>query len=75
MNDPQRMQILRYLEQGNTLTVAEALSKFGCYALSQRCGELRRAGHPVESRMISTQSGKRVAEYRYEHRHETEVPA
>jgi hypothetical protein len=61
--ESQRLQVLRYLAQGNTLTVAEALHKFGCYALSQRCGELRKAGWPVESQMIETETGKRIAQY------------
>ena len=58
-------QILEYLKEGNTLTVAEALSLFGVYALSQRAGELRRAGWPIESEMVRVASGKRVAQYRF----------
>jgi hypothetical protein len=66
MSESQKEVILRYLENGGTLTVAEALNKFWCYALSQRCGELRRDGHPVGSRMIKTHNAKRIAEYFYE---------
>lgn len=63
MKDPQKLVILRYLAQGNTLTVAEALTKFGCYALSQRVGDIRREGWPVVSEMVEVKSGKRVARY------------
>lgn len=53
----------KHFDAGGTLTVAEALTAFGIYALSQRCGELRGEGYPLASRMIETASGKRVAEY------------
>lgn len=62
--DTQQGQILRYLRAGGSLTVAEALSMFGCYALSQRCGELSRAGWPIISEMVKLANGKRVARYR-----------
>ena len=57
--------ILAYLEiEGNSLTVLEALeAPFRCYALSQRVGELKRAGHPIKSEMVKLPSGKRVARY------------
>lgn len=45
-------RILDYLKSGKSLTVVKALKEFGCYALSQRVGELRRAGHPIESTMV-----------------------
>jgi hypothetical protein len=49
--------------QGKRLTVAIALSEHGCYALSQRVGELKRMGWPIKSRMIVTTGGARVSEY------------
>lgn len=55
--------LLLALNRGERLTVADALSRYGCYALSQRMGELRRKyGWPVQSKMIEV-NGKRVAEY------------
>ena len=51
-------------DRGESLTVATALSSYGIYALSQRCGELERKwGYPVDSRFIDTPTGKRVKEY------------
>ena len=51
------------MKRGEQLTVAEAMSRYGVFALSQRCGELIRQGHPVNVEMIKVQSGKRVAQY------------
>lgn len=56
-------KILRYLESGGTLTVAKALALFGCYALSQRIGNLIKEGHPIEKETITTRTGVRVTEY------------
>ena len=61
----QKAQILAYLKSGRSITVLDALQRFGCYALSQRIGELRRAGHPISSRMIRTTTGKDIAQYAY----------
>ena len=62
--DTQQGRILRYLRSGGSLTPLEALQMFGCMALSQRVGELSRAGWPIISEMVRLSSGKRVARYR-----------
>lgn len=59
----QHYEILMYLEKGGRLTVAKALTELGVYALSQRCGELRKQGWPIQSRTIETNGGARVSEY------------
>lgn len=56
--------LLAALQNGERLTVAIALERYGVYALSQRCGELKRMGWPITSEMVTTPTGKRVAEYR-----------
>ena len=56
-------QLLAAMKRGEQLTVAEALDRYGVYALSQRCGELIRQGHPINVETIKVQSGKRVARY------------
>ena len=53
----------RHFDAGGRLTVASALSQLGIYALSQRCGDLRREGYPVVSRTVETEGGARVSEY------------
>lgn len=57
-------ELLMAMKMGERLTVAKALSQHGCYALSQRCGELRRwYGWPIQSRFIDTPGGAKVKEY------------
>jgi len=57
--------ILAHFQAGGTLTVLEALeAPFRCYALSQRCGELRRDGHNVQGEWVDLPSKKRVKRYR-----------
>jgi len=55
--------LLQALQRGEKLTVAQALTQYGCYALSQRMGDLKRMGWPVLTATITTISGKRVAQY------------
>jgi hypothetical protein len=62
-NGTQQYQILEALKRGEYLTVADALTKYGVYALSQRCGELRRMGWPIVSQMRTLANGKRIAVY------------
>ena len=62
----QAYEILTYLKSGRTLTVATAMTELGVYALSQRCGELRKMGWPIKSRMVEIHPGTRVAEYSLE---------
>jgi len=52
-----------WFDAGQSLTVLEALQRFGCYALSQRVGELRREGYPVDKIMVELGNGKRIARY------------
>ena len=59
----QEARILDHFKKGGTLTHIEAEVKFGCARLAARVNALRRRGHEIESRMVETASGKRVAEY------------
>ena len=59
----QAYEILMYLQGGGRLTVAKALRELNVYALSQRIGELKRAGWPIQSHMVETAGGARVSEY------------
>ena len=42
----------------------DALNEAGCFSLSQRCGELRRAGVSVMDRWLDLPNGKRIKQYR-----------
>lgn len=46
------------------LTPLDALERCQCLSLSQRCGDLRRAGVNVVSRWVDLAGGKRVKAYR-----------
>jgi hypothetical protein len=61
----QRLDILRYLAKGGSLTPLKALRLFGTLSLSQRIGSLKREGWPIQSELV--RRGKKiVAEYRYQ---------
>lgn len=62
MKTPVRMEILRHLAKGHSLTPLTALNKFGCLSLSQRIGELKRQGWPVASKLVKVGQA-RVARY------------
>ena len=59
----QKAAILAELQAGHRLTPLTALIRVHTLALSQRIGELKRDGHPIQSRMVELDGGKRVAEY------------
>lgn len=59
----QTYRLLLAMKKGVRLTVAKALTEYVVYALSQRCGELRRMGWPIMSRLVEVESGARVALY------------
>ncbi len=61
----QAKQILKHLQEGNTITPLEALNKFGCFRLGARIWDLKKKGHRIEPRMIESE-GKHYAEYRLE---------
>lgn len=57
-------ELLMAMQAGIRLTVKKALVEYGCYALSQRVGDLKRKyGWPVKDQFIETQGGAVVKEY------------
>jgi hypothetical protein len=59
----QHYDLLAAFKRGERLTVLTAIQNYGVYALSQRCGELKRQGWPVKSETKSLPNGKSVSEY------------
>jgi hypothetical protein len=57
-------RILAHLSAGRTLTTLQAFKRWQITTLSQRCTELRKRGHRIESEMVETRGGARVARYR-----------
>jgi len=46
------------------ITPVDALNLAGCLSLSQRCGDLRRAGVVVLDKWVQLPNGKRIKAYR-----------
>jgi hypothetical protein len=64
----QRENILAHLLACKTLTPVEALDMYGCFRLGARIWELKQpqhGSHPIITKMVTLDSGKRVAEYIY----------
>lgn len=59
----QHSTLLMAFQRGESLTVGVALEKYRVYALSQRVGELKKMGWPIESEMIETNGGARICRY------------
>lgn len=57
----------QHFDSGRSLTFLESVELYGVLALSQRVGELKRDGYPIESRMIELPNGKRIAQYYKRH--------
>lgn len=63
--ESQRLEILKHLKKGRSVTPLEALEKWGCMRLSGRIIELRRAGHNIVTE-VEEKNGKRYARYKME---------
>lgn len=60
----QLYELLLAFERGEKLTVKLAMDRYGCYALSQRVGNLKNDyGWPIKRKMIEVRTGTWVAEY------------
>lgn len=60
----QNETILAHLKTGQTITPMLAYELYGCLALHSRISELRRAGHTIYCRHMTTDTGKRYGLYR-----------
>jgi len=58
----QAHMLLLAFGRGERLTVLTAIQNYGVYALSQRCGDLKRLSWPISSRTIHA-NGKSFSEY------------
>ena len=61
----QKQLILRHLKVKGSITPIEALNLYGCFRLSARIQDLRKANHPISTKMISDRN-KRFAQYFYD---------
>lgn len=61
----QHQMLTEHFQAGGSLTVLEAIQQYGCYALSQRVGELKKPPFNLDivTEMVEIPSGKRIARY------------
>lgn len=59
----QKRAILKHLEEGKTITAAQAMRLFRCERLAARIRELRQDGYNIITETLTTRSGKRIGEY------------
>lgn len=60
---PQWQVLLEAMQRGEKLTPAIAYERYNCLSCSQRMGDLKKLGYPVQSQIIEVGNDKRVAEY------------
>jgi hypothetical protein len=58
----QQEQIQKHLESGKKLTAAQAYEKYGCLRLASRIFNLKKAGLPIITEMV-TKNGSTFASY------------
>jgi hypothetical protein len=63
MPKSQEQMILDALRRGERLTGLDILRQFNCMNYKGRISDLRRDGHPIKTKMIELENGKRIAEY------------
>ena len=59
----QKIEILTHLQQGKSISAAEAVTVYSCYRLAARINDLRRDGHEIKSVVKTDMNGKRYARY------------
>lgn len=62
-SESQSKRILAYLRSGKRLTSLEALNLFGCMRLASRISDLRKDHDEIKCAMVTTATGKKVAQY------------
>ena len=68
----QKERVLKFMEEGNSITPIEALERFGCFRLAHIIWEIRKDRH-VYTRMIThPKYGTKFAEYSFK-KHEEEI--
>ena len=63
MTVTQTNEIKAYLKMGYRITAIDALEKFGCFRLAARIKDLKDEGMEIDTVMVETVSGARVAQY------------
>lgn len=67
-SESQNKRILAYMMKGNRITSLEAMVKFGFMRLASRISDLRNTHPEIRKVTITTETGKRVAQYYIENK-------
>jgi Helix-turn-helix domain len=59
MKDNQKINILKHLERGQSLTALNALNLYGTLRLAARIHELREAGYAIKSEKVPLRGSKK----------------
>lgn len=59
----QCQQVLAHLQSGKPITALEALRLYGIFRLASRIHDLKKHGVEVNVRDVSTEGGKKIAQY------------
>ena len=59
----QCQQVLAHLQSGKPITALEALRLYGIFRLASRIHDLKKHGIEVKVRDITTEGGKKIAQY------------
>jgi hypothetical protein len=51
-SDTQSSQILSWLKRGRSITPIDALNRFGVFRLAARVADLRKDGHPIQTKIV-----------------------
>lgn len=65
--ETQTERVLKYMEQHGSITSLQAISLLGVMRLASRISDLRKAGFPIESEMVTATNrfGEKVSVKRY----------
>ena len=61
--DSQCKKILKYLQEGHSITPIDALNLFRCFRLGARIADIKNMGYNIVTEMVVVGDGKRVAKY------------
>lgn len=62
-NESQANAILAHLQDGNGITLMDALDLCGCFRLSARIADLKKRGYDIVTEKVKVEGGKYVARY------------
>ena len=61
--ESQKSKIMKWLDNGNSITPIQALEMFGCFRLAARIKDLKDTGMIIDKAMIANEKGKHYAVY------------